>query len=124
MYYVCIEDKLIVSILNYEPAVPTSVTIVEVSDEEYEKISNQTHFFNVENNQIEAYPLIVFEQKENELKNAEHREFLSNTDWKILRHIREKALGITTSLSELEYLELEQQREAAANSYNIINTLN
>ena len=116
MYYVCIENNLIVSILNYEPTVPSSVSIIEITDEEHEKISKQTHYFSIENNQVEPYPTSVFEQKENDLKNAEHREFLSNTDWKILRHIREKALGITTSLSEPEYLELEQQREAAANS--------
>jgi len=116
MYYVCIENELIISILNYEPSAPSSVKIVEISDEDHEKISNQTHYFNIENDQIEAYPSSVFDEKEKELKNSEYREFLSNTDWKILRHIREKALGITTSLSEEAYLELERQREDAAKS--------
>ena len=116
MYYVCIEDKLIVSILNYKPAVPSSVTVVEILDNDYEKISNQTHYFNIKTNQIEEYPSSVFEQKENELKNAEHREFLNNTDWKVLRHIREKALEITTTLSEEQYLDLENKRKIAAES--------
>jgi predicted nucleotidyltransferase len=48
------------------------------------------------------------------LANAQEREFLNNTDWKILRHLRQKALNIATSLSDTEYIQLEQQREAAA----------
>jgi hypothetical protein len=32
----------------------------------------------------------------------------------ILRNIRQKALNITTSLTDAEYLQLEQQRQAAA----------
>lgn len=116
MYYVCIENNLVISILNYEPAVPDSVRVVEIEDSDYKKIADQTHFFNIETNQVESFPSSVLEEKEKEIKNAEHREFLTKTDWKILRHIREKALGIATSLTEQEYLELEQQREDAANS--------
>ena len=40
--------------------------------------------------------------------------FLSSTDWKILRHIREKQLGISTTLSEKQYTELETLRQEAA----------
>jgi predicted nucleotidyltransferase len=53
-------------------------------------------------------------QQAQELSNGLEREFLNSTDWKILRHIRQKALNITTSLSDEEYIQLEQQREAAA----------
>ena len=49
-----------------------------------------------------------------EIKKFFKPEFLNSTDWKILRHIRQKALNITTSLSDVEYLQLEQQRQAAA----------
>lgn len=31
-----------------------------------------------------------------------------------MRHIREKALGVATSLTDAAYLELEQSRDAAA----------
>jgi uncharacterized protein (UPF0276 family) len=116
MYYVCIENNLIISILNYEPASPSSVNVVEITDDDYDKISKQTHYFNIDTNKVEAHHASVFEQKENELKNAEHREFLNNTDWKVLRHIREKALGITTTLSEEQYLDLENKRKIAAES--------
>lgn len=37
---------------------------------------------------------------------------ITDTDYKVLRHIRETALGITTSLSEQDYLVLEAKRES------------
>ena len=48
--------------------------------------------------------------------NAEALKFLADTDFKVLRHIRQKALGQQLSLSEEEYLVLEQQRSDAAAS--------
>jgi hypothetical protein len=48
--------------------------------------------------------------------NAEAQAFLSATDFKVMRHIRQKALGQELSLSEEEYLALEQQRSDAAAS--------
>lgn len=42
-------------------------------------------------------------------------KFLVETDYKVLRHIRQKALGQQLTLSEEEYLILEQQRSDAAN---------
>jgi hypothetical protein len=46
--------------------------------------------------------------------NSEAQAFLNASDWKILRHLREQALGIPTSLSSSEYLALEQERADAA----------
>ena len=46
-------------------------------------------------------------------------DFLNSTDWKIMRHIREQALGLETSLTDKEYLELENKRQEAAKSINI-----
>jgi hypothetical protein len=51
---------------------------------------------------------------EQEKINAEALAFLAETDFKVLRHIRQKALGQQLSLSEEEYLALEQQRADAA----------
>ena len=48
--------------------------------------------------------------------NKQAKELLANSDWKVLRHIRQKALNQPTTLSEQEYLALEQQRADAANS--------
>jgi hypothetical protein len=51
---------------------------------------------------------------EQEKVNAEAQAFLNSTDYKILRHLRQKALSQELSLSESEYLALEQQRSEAA----------
>jgi hypothetical protein len=47
--------------------------------------------------------------------STEALRYLESTDWKVLRHIRQKALGITTSMSDEEYLEFELGRVEAAN---------
>lgn len=114
MHYVCIENNSIVSILNYRPNVPGSVSVVEISDEQESQLKNQTHYFDLNSKSVTPISGTVSAQKAQDLANAQEREFLNSTDWKILRHIREKALGIATSLTESQYLELEQQRAAAA----------
>jgi hypothetical protein len=114
MHYVCIEDNVIISILNYEPSVPESVTVVTITDEDHAQIENQTHFFDVETQTVKPVADEIFAQKEQDKLNAVEREFLNSTDWKILRHLRQKSLDLTTSLTEEQYLDLEQQRQAAA----------
>lgn len=46
--------------------------------------------------------------------NAESLKFLSDTDWKVLRHYREVSLGVPMSMTEAEYLILENDRYQAA----------
>ena len=114
MYYVCIEDSKIISILEYEPNVPPSVTIVPISDDDYEDIKNQIKYFDVSTKKVITSPKAVLEEKEQSQKNAVHREFLNSTDWMILRHFRQKYLEIPTSLSEEQFKNLEKQRHDAA----------
>jgi hypothetical protein len=114
MYYVCIENAAVTSIMSYEPAVPRTVSITLITDEQYAQIMAQTHYFNVELSSVVAVSTEVITRKETEIANGQEREFLNSTDWKVLRHIRQKALGITTSLTEEQYLTLESQREEAA----------
>jgi hypothetical protein len=64
----------------------------------------------------EVEVLDITSQLEQEQINAEAQAFLDSTDFKVLRHIRQKALGQELSLSEEEYLVLEQQRSDAAAS--------
>lgn len=47
---------------------------------------------------------------------AAAKQFLVDTDWKVMRHIRQLALGETPSLTQEEYLALEELRSAAAAS--------
>lgn len=114
MHYVCIENNKIVSILNYAPGVPSTVRIVEITDDQANNILNQTHYFDMLSDTVKEVAKETLDKKEIEIKNGIEREYLNSTDWMILRHIRQTALGITTSLTNEQYLELEQQRDAAA----------
>jgi hypothetical protein len=114
MHYVCIENNIVTSILNYEPSVPESVSVVAISDSDQANIENYTHFFDVETETVIPLASDIIVQLEQEKLNAVRREFLNSTDWKILRHMRQKALNLATSLTDEEYLALEQQRNDAA----------
>jgi hypothetical protein len=114
--FVCIENNEVVSILSYEPNVPSSVEIVEITDAENQLIKDQTHYFDLVTRTVISLPTADLNKKAIEQENIQHMEFLNSTDWKILRHIRQKTLEISTSLTENEYLELENQRQIAANS--------
>ena len=116
MHYVCVEENKVTSILNYKPAVPATVTVVEISDEQYQLLVNGDHFFDTDIMGIS--PLDDQIIKGNKLidDNSARREYLSSTDWMILRHIREKALGLETSLTEDKYLQLEKKRQDTADS--------
>jgi hypothetical protein len=114
MNYVCIENNLVVSILNYQPNVPNSVEVVEITDSQAAQIAARTHYFDVASKSVTVVPAEVTAQKAVAVANGQEREFLNSTDWKVLRHIRQKALNIPTSLSDAEYQILEQQRQAAA----------
>lgn len=114
MHYVCVENNVIVSILNYQPSVPGSVTVFEISDQQAAQIQAQTHYFDLEHQMVKPVVGDLAAQRTTELSNAEKRELLNSTDWKVLRHIRQKALGVPTTLTDAQYIELEQQREAAS----------
>jgi hypothetical protein len=114
MYYVCVEDNSVVNILNYEPAVPSTVSIRTISDLDFEKIQAQTHIYDVASSSVIAIASDILSRIEIEKQNGTELEFLKTTDWKVLRHIRQKSLGIPTSLTESQYLDLERLRDAAA----------
>jgi hypothetical protein len=116
MYYVCIENNQITAILNYQPNVPDTVSVTEITNEQYNQLVNSTHFFNVATNAVESLTTEQLIAKSTFNQNNVHREFLNTTDWKVLRHMRQKALALPTTLTDAEYLELEQQRQTAADS--------
>jgi hypothetical protein len=118
MYYFCIEDNIVTSILSYEPSVPDTIEVVQVTDEEYGCIKDDTHKFDLNLKKViphtESYLTQKQAEKDKEEINIINRRFLEDTDWKILRHIRQKALDIPTSLTEEEYTSLEEARHLAA----------
>lgn len=119
MRYVVVENNQIMGIMPYEPNIPETSVAVEITDEEYSSIvTEKTHYFDTTSLQVVAKLQAVIDQQvaddaQREI-NAEKRSFLANTDWQVMRHIREKALGQPTSLTDAEYLELEQDRADAA----------
>lgn len=114
MYYVCIENNNVISVLNYRPNVPSSVTVTEITDIQYSQIEATTHKFDVNTKSVVVNPSYSQSSIDQEKQNAIEKEFLRSTDWKVLRHLRQKALGQTTSMTESQYLELEQNRANAA----------
>ncbi len=93
---------------------PGSVAVYEITDDQANQIAVQTHYFDIPSKTVKPVDESKTAQKAKDLANGIEREFLNSTDWKILRHIRQKALNVPTSLSDIEYIELEQQRQAAA----------
>lgn len=110
MYYVCIEDNRIISVLNHLPVVPNSVTVKEISDQDYELLTAGSHYFDMPTHTILAHNDSVLDKLEQQKQSVHLRKQLQDTDWQVLRHIRQKALGVPTSLSEAEYLDLELER--------------
>jgi hypothetical protein len=114
MYYVCIENNQLSGIQSYEPAVPSTVSVVTITDQQHQQILDQTHRFDVPSRTVVSVDSVILAEKEQYRLNGIEREFLNSTDWKILRHLRQKALNVPTTLTDAQYLELEQQRQAAA----------
>ena len=115
MYYVCIEDNRVTSVLNYEPSVPDNVVVRTITDKEYNNIVvEKSHHIDVETMSVKLNSLEVLQAQARAAANLEHEKFLMATDWKVLRHLREKALGVPTSLSDIQYLELERERQKHA----------
>lgn len=116
MYYVCIEDHRVINVLNYAPEVPATVQVVEIDNSDYELLTSRSHYFDISASTVLPYSASVIDAREQQKLNKTHQLLLAQTDWQVLRHIRQKALGIPTSLSEAEYLDLELGRNQAANS--------
>ena len=116
MYYICVENDNVVSILNYQPNVPASVTVHTITDQEYADISANRKIFNTATARVEDIPASVQAAKDREIEILNNKNYLNNTDWQVLRHVRELALGITTTLTPEEYIALETDRQAAAKS--------
>lgn len=112
-YFVCIEYDRVISVLDYEPNVPSSVELVEITEDQYNQLNSGDYYFDVTKRVILSKDKSVINvARENEQRYG----FLDSTDWQVLRHLREKALGLETTLSEDQYIALEQKRQETAKS--------
>jgi hypothetical protein len=118
MHYVIIENGQLSSILNYEPNVPETHVVIEITDEEHTGIFDKTHYFDLEDNTVKSYGQTHLDseaaKEAQRVINAEKRKFLADSDWKVMRHLREKALEQPTSLTDQQYIDLEQAKATAA----------
>ena len=114
MYYICVEHDQIVSILNYEPAVPDTVTVYEIADSEYRLLQAQTHYFDLTTFKVCAKSDQDLALKQLQDANTKLQSYLTSTDWQVLRHLRQLHLGEPTTLSDQEFTALEQSRSQAA----------
>ena len=55
--------------------------------------------------------------------NQRTEQELANLDWKVLRHIEQRELQIQTSLTEIEYHELLQNRQTIRDKVNNLETI-
>jgi len=91
---------------------------VECTQQDQTNYFAGTHYFDETLKKVVSKPKSVLDEikqkQDTDRKNKTLLRFLADTDWKILRHIREKALNLPTSLSESEYIALEKSRHDAA----------
>jgi hypothetical protein len=111
MYYVCIEDNIVTSIVDHEPNVPDSVTLETITNAKYKLIANGTGYYDVDKRDVVKHPAKLIKDEE---KSKKALAFLQSTDWKILRHLRETHLEIKQTLTVAEYITLEKERHKQA----------
>lgn len=122
MHYLCVENDQIIGVFNFEPNVPESVTVYPVTDEENRAVQEGTRYFDLETRKIVPVSAEVTEERRKRKAGLNGKVFLSDTDWMVLRHIREKALGEPLSMTEEEYLDLERRRQKVAKELSFVPT--
>jgi len=90
--------KMIMDVVSSIPQLPEGWSVLGLADELPEAMA-----------EIDAASQV-------QVDKAAAKQFLVDTDWKVMRHIRQLALGETLSLTQEDYLALEELRSAAAAS--------
>lgn len=114
MYYVCVTEGRVASVINYEPACVPPMQAYAISESEYGQIQAQTHYWDVTTCRVLPMPEHVQAAKQIQEHNRACLRYLQDTDWKVLRHIRQLHLGEPTSLTADEYTQLERERAKRA----------
>lgn len=104
------------SFSSAKTSAPDYVIQQECSDDDQQKILSGMYEFDVAELRVVPKSTDALAEIATQKSNAEKSHYLSSTDWKILRHLREKMLQVQTSMTEQEYLALEQERQSIAKS--------
>jgi len=105
-YCVCIEGDTISGVFNYKPKVTkkSGIIVHEISEESFSLLQLGTHYFDIQTKE-------VVEIKDDSKTKQKYQNFLNDSDWLVLRHMREKFLELPTSLIDSEFRALEQKRQ-------------
>jgi hypothetical protein len=114
MYYVCVSEGRVASIINYVPACVWPMQAYPISDTEYGQIQALTHYFDTTTCTVMSMPSQMLTRNTQQEDNQAHLRFLRDTDWQVLRHMRQLHLGEPTSLTAEAYTQLEQERSRVA----------
>lgn len=110
--YICVENQTVISIAEEAPHVPNTVKVFHVYGDDATNIKKGTHHFDVNTETVVENPVEVVDQ--NEMIAKDNLKYLAETDWIVLRHIREKFLGVQLSITDEQYAQLEVKRQAMA----------
>jgi hypothetical protein len=87
--------KMIMSVASSMPQLPEGFEVLGKAEELPDAMA-----------EIEAAGL-------SEKEKADAKQFLNDTDWKVIRHRDQVDAGVSTSLSEVEFAQLLTERQAA-----------
>lgn len=112
--YVLVEDSRVIGIIDYKPNTPDSVTVYPIPKEDHDSIMGQTHFFDPVTGKVTPVAPAFTNRRLAIAARDDGKAYLQETDWIVMRHIREIALGFPTTLSNDEYIALETKRHTVA----------
>ena len=123
MNYLLIENEQLVGVCDYEPNIgDDDIKIVKYSGNIPKerilylngKIEDSNNFVFINGKYIKRTKAV-----ENLIKiNADATNYLTDTDWLVIRHRDQLALGQETSLTNEQYLDLLAKRQAAREKVN------
>lgn len=114
IHYVLVEDGRVIDIINYEPNTPDTVSVYPIPKEDYDSIVAESHFFDLETRKVIPVGAEITKRKLAIAARDKGKTYLQETDWIVMRHIREIALKLPTTLSDEEYIALETERHTVA----------
>ena len=70
MYYVCIENSQVSSIVDYEPNVPNSIIVETITNSQYKIISEERGYYDTDKRAVVEYPAKLIEDEKHVLMNC------------------------------------------------------
>lgn len=114
IHYVLVEDGRVISTIDYKPNAPDTVSVYPIPKEDYDAIVGQTHFFDPVSEKVTPVDISVTNRRLAIAARDNGKGYLQETDWIVMRHIREIALSLPTTLTHDEYIALETKRHTVA----------